>query len=211
MRIRLKDASCLELPWSLYERCARTVWWWGSPSRCLQACRLHSSKHQLWMCYLPRSCRAISGRCGLHVALPPALINGKTSKLGFPKHDRLGHSITGPLTPSRWNWWEGNWRCSRYKARGLPTITWCSKDMHIIARREIFLLCICVSCRSQWSRGLRHEPSSPARTLGIVGSNPTGGTDVCMPLFCVYVVLFVYSGLATGWSPVQGVIPTVLN
>jgi hypothetical protein len=35
----------------------------------------------------------------------------------------------------------------------------------------------------------------------IVGSNPTQGMDVCVCLFCVFVVLCVGSGLATGWSP----------
>jgi hypothetical protein len=40
---------------------------------------------------------------------------------------------------------------------------------------------------------------------GIVGLNPIQGLDVCMPLFCVCVVLPVGGGLATGWSAVQGV------
>jgi hypothetical protein len=44
---------------------------------------------------------------------------------------------------------------------------------------------------------------------GIVGSNPVQLMDVCVRLFCVYVVLCVGSGLATGWSPVQGVLRTV--
>jgi hypothetical protein len=44
--------------------------------------------------------------------------------------------------------------------------------------------------------------------IGIVGSNPTQGMDVCVGLFCVCVVLCVGIGLATGWSPVQGVQPT---
>jgi hypothetical protein len=44
---------------------------------------------------------------------------------------------------------------------------------------------------------------------GIVGSNLTRGMDVSLLLFCVCVVLCLGSGLATGWSPVQGVIPTV--
>jgi hypothetical protein len=34
--------------------------------------------------------------------------------------------------------------------------------------------------RSQWPRGLRHELSSPAHNTEIVGSNPTGGMDVCV-------------------------------
>jgi hypothetical protein len=49
----------------------------------------------------------------------------------------------------------------------------------------------------------------PRSNTGIVDSNPTKSTDVCLPLVCVCVVLCVGSGLATGWSPVQGVLPTV--
>jgi hypothetical protein len=33
--------------------------------------------------------------------------------------------------------------------------------------------------------------------------------DICLRLFCVCVVLYLGSGLATGWSPVRGVLPTV--
>jgi hypothetical protein len=44
---------------------------------------------------------------------------------------------------------------------------------------------------------------------GIVGSNPTQDMDVCVRLFCVSVALCVGSGPATGWSPVQGVLPTM--
>jgi hypothetical protein len=33
--------------------------------------------------------------------------------------------------------------------------------------------------------------------------------DVCVCLFYICVVLCVGSGLTTGWSPVQGVLPTV--
>jgi hypothetical protein len=43
---------------------------------------------------------------------------------------------------------------------------------------------------------------------GIVGSNPTQGMDVCLHLFCVYVVLYAGSGLATGWCPIQGDLQT---
>jgi hypothetical protein len=48
----------------------------------------------------------------------------------------------------------------------------------------------------------------------IVGWNPTQGMDiwcVCMRLFCVCVVLCLGSGLVTGWSLVQGVLPSVKN
>jgi hypothetical protein len=34
-----------------------------------------------------------------------------------------------------------------------------------------------------------------------MGSNPTGGMDVCERPFCVCVVLCAGIGLATGWSP----------
>jgi hypothetical protein len=44
---------------------------------------------------------------------------------------------------------------------------------------------------------------------GIVGSNPSQDMNVCLRLFCVCVILCVGIGLATGWSPVQGVLPTV--
>jgi hypothetical protein len=40
--------------------------------------------------------------------------------------------------------------------------------------------------------------------VGIVGSNPTRGMDVC-----VCVDLCIDSGLATSWSPIQGFLPPV--
>jgi hypothetical protein len=49
----------------------------------------------------------------------------------------------------------------------------------------------------------------PRSNAGIVGSNPTQGMDFSVRLFCVCVVLRVGSGLSTGRSPVQGVLPTV--
>jgi hypothetical protein len=42
---------------------------------------------------------------------------------------------------------------------------------------------------------------------GIAGSNPTQGMDVCLCLFCVCIG----SGLVTDWSPIQGVLTTVLG
>jgi hypothetical protein len=61
--------------------------------------------------------------------------------------------------------------------------------------------------RSQWPRGLKHKMSSPAQILGSL---------VRMPLeswmsVCVYSVFVLGIGLATVWSPVQGVLPTVLD
>jgi hypothetical protein len=44
---------------------------------------------------------------------------------------------------------------------------------------------------------------------GIVGSNSTRGMGVYVHLFCVCVDLCVGSGLETGWSHVQVVLPTI--
>jgi hypothetical protein len=61
---------------------------------------------------------------------------------------------------------------------------------------------------SQWPRGLRHEMSSLARKLGSLDRIPLmAWMSVCV--YSVCVVLCIGSGLATGWSPVQGVLPTV--
>jgi hypothetical protein len=58
--------------------------------------------------------------------------------------------------------------------------------------------------RTRWPRGLRHEPSSLARSLR---------SWVRIPLeewISVYAfMLCLCYSVATGWSPVQGVIPTV--
>jgi hypothetical protein len=66
-----------------------------------------------------------------------------------------------------------------------------------------------------WYRPITVAARSKAWTVfarsnaGIVGLNPTRHMDVCVCLFYVSVVLCVDSGLATGWSPTQGVRPTV--
>jgi hypothetical protein len=44
---------------------------------------------------------------------------------------------------------------------------------------------------------------------GIVGSDLTRGMDVCVRLFCLCVAVCVGRGLATGWFPVQGVLPSL--
>jgi hypothetical protein len=61
--------------------------------------------------------------------------------------------------------------------------------------------------RSQWPRGVRHELSSFARTLGLWLRIPL---QAWMSV-CVYSVFVLGSGLATGSSLVQGVLPNVLN
>jgi hypothetical protein len=66
-----------------------------------------------------------------------------------------------------------------------------------------FSCCIIIRGRSEWPRGLRHELSSPAQTLG---------PWVLIPLeasISVCIVLCEGSAFATGWSPVQGDLPTM--
>jgi hypothetical protein len=68
---------------------------------------------------------------------------------------------------------------------------------------RVFLMPITVAARSKaWTVFARWNTA-------IVGSDPTWGMDVCVRLFCVCAVLCADSGLATGSSPVQGVLPTV--
>jgi hypothetical protein len=61
--------------------------------------------------------------------------------------------------------------------------------------------------RLRWPRGLRHELSSPARTLG--SGFESHSWHGCLRLFSVCAVLRIGSGLGTGWSPVQGLLQTV--
>jgi hypothetical protein len=79
---------------------------------------------------------------------------------------------------------------------------WVSKTVHIV----IVLNNI---PGVQSGHKLRHWKAdhSGRAVPGAVGSNPTRGMDVCVRLFCVCVVLWVGSGLPTGWSLVQGVLP----
>jgi hypothetical protein len=61
---------------------------------------------------------------------------------------------------------------------------------------------------AQWPRGLRHELASLTRTLWLWVQIQFKA----MMFICVYSVLFcVGSVLATAWSPVQAVQPTVLG
>jgi hypothetical protein len=66
--------------------------------------------------------------------------------------------------------------------------------------QNVFSCCIWTFGRSQWLRGLGHELSSPARTLGSSARIPLETwMSVCIYSLCV----------ATGWSPIQGVLPTL--
>jgi hypothetical protein len=62
----------------------------------------------------------------------------------------------------------------------------------------VYLSALISTCLSQWPRGLRHALVFARSNTGIVGSNPTQVMDVCVCLFCVCVVLYVGSGVATG-------------
>jgi hypothetical protein len=76
-------------------------------------------------------------------------------------------------------------------------------EKHIMIQVQSIIFEVAECRRSQWPRG-------PSRSsIVIVGSNPTQGIDVCVRLFCSYALFCTGSGLAMGWSPVQGVLPTV--
>jgi hypothetical protein len=90
----------------------------------------------------------------------------------------------------------------------LPAIPW-TKHWYIIlscrnkTANHICLESIAVAARSKaWT-------AFDLSNTGIVGSNHRRGMDVCVCLFCVHAILCAGSCLATGWSLVQGVLPTV--
>jgi hypothetical protein len=62
--------------------------------------------------------------------------------------------------------------------------------------------------RSQWLLGLMNR-LHPLEHWGRGFESHLRHGCLCVRLFCVCVVLCVGSGLPTGWSPVQGVLPTV--
>jgi hypothetical protein len=67
----------------------------------------------------------------------------------------------------------------------------------------MFILPITVTARSNaWT-------VFAGSNIGIVDSNRTWGTDVCV--YCMFVLSCVGSGLALGWSPVQGVLRTKIR
>jgi hypothetical protein len=68
---------------------------------------------------------------------------------------------------------------------------------------QYFMIC---DGRSQWQRGLRHKLSSLALALGSWVRIPL---KAWMSVLCVFVLSCAGSGLETGWSPVEGALPTV--
>jgi hypothetical protein len=100
--------------------------------------------------------------------------------------------ILSSTTPATYPMRTGGWR-----GRGMKVLKDCSTELYTI---------ILPADHS----GARFKAWNVFARLnaGIMGSNPTQGMDVCVRLFCVCVFLCVGSGLATGWSPVQGGLPT---
>jgi hypothetical protein len=88
-------------------------------------------------------------------------------------------------------------------------LQWNSK-CHFSTRDSMFYLTLHDIGRSQWPRGLRHEMSSPARTLQSWVWIPLKAS-ICISVSSVFVLPRVGSGLASGWYPDQGVLPTVYD
>jgi hypothetical protein len=77
----------------------------------------------------------------------------------------------------------------------------CKNLTQILIQSSIFGQPVTVVARSKaWNVFAR-------LSTGILGSNPARGMDVCV--YSVFVLSCVGSGLATGWSLVQGFLPTV--
>jgi hypothetical protein len=76
----------------------------------------------------------------------------------------------------------------------------CWKSLTNVLSSDLYRIGL-VYRRPQWSRRLKHEPSSPSRKLGSWVRIPLEAWMSVCDLFCVCVVLPVGIGLATDWSP----------
>jgi hypothetical protein len=87
------------------------------------------------------------------------------------------------------------------------------KWKYLLNKFKCFSVINKVNSRSQWPHCLKHELSSLAWTLGSWVRIPLNAWifGLCMRSFCVCVVLCLGSDLATGWSLVQGALPSVKN
>jgi hypothetical protein len=125
----------------------------------------------------------------------------------------LDVSITSE-TPYNQTIWSSNSRYILSLSINLPKLTSAvdSARLRIIKNGlrllfKYFYSATFLSSRSQRPRGIRHELSSLARTLGSRVRIPLKALmSVCV--YSVCVVLCAGSGLAKGWSPIQGVLPT---
>jgi hypothetical protein len=99
-----------------------------------------------------------------------------------------------------------NWALNKYQRRKIETA-----GMSFLRRVFSLTLTLTDHVRNMTirnTRGLRHEMSSPAWTLGSWFRIPIE-TWMFVCVYSVFVLPCVSIGLATGWSLVQGVIPTV--
>jgi hypothetical protein len=105
------------------------------------------------------------------------------------------------LCPTPW-WWSGelNTQLTLTRRQGYQYLQ--CRIVRKFLGSYIINLPITVAVRSKVWTVFTHSNTR------IVGSNPTQGMDVCA-FICICVVLRVGSGLATGRSPAQGVLPTV--
>jgi hypothetical protein len=85
-----------------------------------------------------------------------------------------------------------------------------SKAWTVFARSNPGVMGSTLQIHLQFSFQFRAFQESSANSSRLRSdSSPTRGMDVCVRLFCICVVLCVGSGLATGSSTVQVVLPTV--
>jgi hypothetical protein len=92
-------------------------------------------------------------------------------------------------------------RSGEYGGRVIGTILFTAGELYYWARWfSVWQIAVTAQSRA-WTVFARSN-------TGVVDSNPTRRMDVYVRLFCICAVLCVSSGLATCWSPVQGVLQT---
>jgi hypothetical protein len=82
-------------------------------------------------------------------------------------------------------------------------LNFCLNIYYISSTLNSPVIWITMSARSKTWTVFAHS------STGIVGSNSTLAMDVYVRLFCVFAAMCVGRGLATGWSPFQGVVDCV--
>jgi hypothetical protein len=121
-------------------------------------------------------------------------------------------------------------RAGRFVVSGKKLFTangseFCKECIYILSTVLIINSNYFPKSRSQWQGGLRYGLPSFAQTLGswvriplkawmstlcpFILRSPTSGMDICASLVCVCVAQCEGSGLAMGWSLVQGVLPSM--
>jgi hypothetical protein len=87
----------------------------------------------------------------------------------------------------------------------------CNQDYNLQGVQKIlFIISYFTIGQSQRPRGLVHEMTSPSQTVGS-WVRVTLVAWMSVRVSSVFVLSCVGSGLATGWSPVRGVLPTVCS